>query len=511
MHRTQLLSGALFRALCCSLVLVHVSGATSSTSGRIIGESALVDKESGRIFWESGGSASTLTASVVPKLQEHVRILHYVRPTIMSCILLMAALRFFTSNRGGVDTAEGSFSVLCLLPKFHPWFIAAVAVLYILEAFLCSTRQYLSNPVHDLDDYLDSLKRVHPVVEWKVRSYAFQRRAWTAPIQFLRQLGRNETNTTELEDDSVDVLQNHSPWLYRKKVQVTKGKYHFGSCIDQTVVGTWKRSVLRNGSGNNNNTRNQDGMTNLFSKIRLTKLLVLPSAKARADYFQQQGKFVADAIAATAVSSSNTTSTSSGVLSEFSTNIYIPGYRPKVLAAVGSILRSTTETNSTAPEQQIAFRLSFFWIFTLLGLTVPYRLWFDRRCDEFRVSVIKETFPDTTSSSWFSSWKTSAGSDTTSVTTTKAAAHLQQGVEKEQTILPQASPILSAPQHTPEEEGQFRSFLESLKDKLRVQPKVNLETQEIADIVQSVESADAIARKLDEEKDGDDRAELPPK
>ena len=37
------------------------------------------------------------------------------------------------------------------------------------------------------------------------------------------------------------------------------------------------------------------------------------------------------------------------------------------------------------------FRLHIYYIFTLLGLSLPYRIWFSKHCDEVRVSVVKET------------------------------------------------------------------------------------------------------------------------
>jgi len=51
------------------------------------------------------------------------------------------------------------------------------------------------------------------------------------------------------------------------------------------------------------------------------------------------------------------------------------------------------------------FRLHLFWMFTLVGLTVPYRIWFSRHCDELRVTVAKETATGKSGSSswsWFS-------------------------------------------------------------------------------------------------------------
>ncbi len=37
------------------------------------------------------------------------------------------------------------------------------------------------------------------------------------------------------------------------------------------------------------------------------------------------------------------------------------------------------------------FRKHLYVLFTLLGLSLPYRIWFARHCDEIRVTVVKET------------------------------------------------------------------------------------------------------------------------
>lgn len=35
-------------------------------------------------------------------------------------------------------------------------------------------------------------------------------------------------------------------------------------------------------------------------------------------------------------------------------------------------------------------RLFSFWLFTLLGLTVPYRIWFNGHCDDANFLIVKE-------------------------------------------------------------------------------------------------------------------------
>lgn len=43
-----------------------------------------------------------------------------------------------------------------------------------------------------------------------------------------------------------------------------------------------------------------------------------------------------------------------------------------------------------APGTGLA-KKEMFWFFTLIGLTVPYRIWFSRHCDEICVTMVKET------------------------------------------------------------------------------------------------------------------------
>jgi len=75
------------------------------------------------------------------------------------------------------------------------------------------------------------------------------------------------------------------------------------------------------------------------------------------------------------------------------------------------------------------FRLNLFWIFTCLGMSVPFRVWFARHCDVLRVTVAKETSSanaapsSTKSSSWFK-WNTGATTAITTATTTTASSSL---------------------------------------------------------------------------------------
>ena len=66
----------------------------------------------------------------------------------------------------------------------------------------------------------------------------------------------------------------------------------------------------------------------------------------------------------------------------------VPGYKPKVLAV---------RQVDGIPSARL-FRLRLFWFFTLIGMTVPYRLWFARHCDNLRVTIVKETSVDSRTS-----------------------------------------------------------------------------------------------------------------
>jgi hypothetical protein len=119
----------------------------------IKGESALIDRELGRVLWESGGSRSTLSASVAPKLDEIGA--HHVKAKILTSILLIGLmgcfLRWMQSRLYRTAIADkvaklymiGSFLVFLSrtmmkwVPQFNVWFLVVVWVLYMIEAYTC--------------------------------------------------------------------------------------------------------------------------------------------------------------------------------------------------------------------------------------------------------------------------------------------------------------------------------------------------------------------------------------
>lgn len=102
---------------------------------------------------------------------------------------------------------------------------------------------------------------------------------------------------------------------------------------------------------------------------------------------------------------------------EFATTIEVEGFRPKLLA-VRPVRRGSKKISAAL------FRQHVYALFTLLGLSLPYRIWFASHCDEIRVTVVKETSIEegsakgtgtTEKSRWFPSiwgWGSSSSSAT---------------------------------------------------------------------------------------------------
>ena len=341
-------------SLCFAVVSPDVSAATASTEMNVpfqletavMGESSIVDKETGRIFWESSKQA-TLSQNLAPLLRSITGIPH-LKASILSTILwfeLMSTLAGLGRGqlqklaRGQTLSQEHTFFLssvqsLLLLPRVPRWLLALTVFLALTEAAFCSTRQYLSHRVTNVESCLETLRRTPVVVDWRVRAYHYQK--WLGGL------------------------------LQRKVVSNTAtGQYHPAFWEDETVAGLWKRAM----------PSARDSIAP-FTKITLSKTLLLRDTRARQDYLQQQRSFVQSA--------------AMDEHAEFSTKISIAGFEPRLL-----VVRN----------RPWFFTLPVFWFFTLCGLTVPFRRWFSAHCDELRVAVVKEvgTTPVKKSIGWFAS------------------------------------------------------------------------------------------------------------
>jgi TMEM151 family len=342
----------------------------------VMGESAVVDNESGRILWE-GGSSSTLGESIAPKLQSLLGIPH-LKATILSTILWCAAMGtvaralrdqlhsiFGTVTRPYIQTFILSFTrTLLRLPQLPTWLVATTAMLYIAEALSCSTHRYLWHTVDNAEAYIDRLRKELPKVEWKVRSYHYEH-----SLASLVNMWVSKLRTKAAAWDSVPPSVAPSTHLRWKRVTRTAHAfYHYASCRDRTIAGVWRRAPPTAVQSLTRRPRH-------FTKMSLTKTILLRDASARLDYIHQQRSFLKHQ--------------HSDDYAEFSTRIHIAGYQPRLFA-------------STSGRRPVWCTPAGFWIFTLLGLTVPYRRFLSSRCDEVRVRVVKETGKDdATTTGWF--------------------------------------------------------------------------------------------------------------
>ncbi|CAB9529576.1 reductase [Seminavis robusta] len=371
----------------------------------IIAESALIDKASGRVFWEGG--SSTLSGSLNPKLG--IPGLAHLKSTILTTFLLVALLSFLARwIRSKLETPGTPLSnppqggphiyqtvglwllqwTLLRTPEFSTQFVILIAILYLVEAYTCSTRRYLANSIsspNDVEAYIEQLRKEPPVVTWKVRCFHYEKPLLLSPLRCALAvcsfLVGSKANTSKSSTDDLPVLEReHVTGPFRRKVITHEAteNYTFDSFVDATIAGVWKR---------------QDSFETEvapFTKIILSKILILANEDAKKDYFKQQSAFVS----------------SQGMrdsLAEYSTTIEVPSFKRRLLA-----IRPV----KGVPSAKL-FRLNTFWICTFLGLSLPYRIWFARRCDALRVTVVKETYYEeeaktSTFSTWFTSGKPEA-------------------------------------------------------------------------------------------------------
>lgn len=268
-------------------------------SASIMGESALVDKETGRVLWEGG--TSTLSASLAPILGSSIK---HVRATLLTGIFLLALIgsivarirrSLFSESETAVSRAWPMTALLFVadwtvlnVPQVHTNLLIASITLYLLEAYTCSTRRYLANALSspvEVEDYIERLRQEPPVVSWKVRCFHYERRKWLSILSYLSVIVKFLTLRRE-EQEQVDLgvedAVQPSSFVFTRKIVTHQAisSYNYTSCEDKTTAGVWRRAEAT------------ETTPAPFSKIVLSKLLVLPNAKAREDYFKQQSTFV---------------------------------------------------------------------------------------------------------------------------------------------------------------------------------------------------------------------------
>ena len=408
----------------CPVSLAATTAATSTTTQlrhaasaetSIFAESALMDKETGRIFWE-GGSKSTLSES----LESRFGSLVYAKAAVVSLVLWgclygwvaawarqkISSLDWIQNLQKNAPIPMAFFKFTLLggaVPRVPVWLLVLVVLVYVGEAYFCSTQQFLANrsDCQDVETFIEQLREETPQIQWKVRVFQYER-LWQSLWQdFRKRIASSSLSTSSSTD--VPLLPSMSSsslsrLVARKRIiHHATGNFEWknqGSTTtgwqDGTTAGVWTRA------------RGERGPAPL-AKIHLTQVMVL-DRQARQEYFRQQGQFVKQHAASSDLSAA----------AEFATHISVPGYKPRVLV--------------TRQGQWWCSR-RVFWFCTLLGLSAFYRMWMSRHCDVIRVSLVKETVEPPPPRPWWSTYTSSSKSDRTNNSTATAFRSLMQQLE----------------------------------------------------------------------------------
>ena len=357
-----------------------------------LGSCALIDGTTGQVYWASGRTLTTASTShhlpfpfnyITPeafKLPQHFKS---VCLTLSICFfffrsLVQSLLLFHPPAQVPHDFL--SSVVLNLLP--HAKTIASLYILYLLESLTSSTNKYLTNKISSPEafDIIENFRRLPPTVTWTIKHYHFEDR-----------YGFRMRHPQQQQPQQQQQNQQHHSKLSKKVYSATAtDRYVFGGWSDMTngFPTTFSRARPKTTTQTNDNSKTPFKAAPL-KKISLSKLLVFSSAEARDEYGRQLTGFIGR-------------EHMRDDHYDFETRIDMGAegqWRDKLL-----VLSSNTKRDENAADSNLLNenkKLSFvprsisrfwYWFFTLLMLTVPYRWWFGGQCDELSIQVVKKTY-----------------------------------------------------------------------------------------------------------------------
>ena len=272
----------------------------------IMGESALIDRETGRVFWE-GGASSTLSESIFAANLDKFGAEH-AQSVLLTAFITIAFLGILAGwlrqiirvPPNGYDETSSravrlAFIILSdmlgRIPRFkNKWLVTATIALYFLESYNCDTRRFLANALSSptgVEQYIEHLRSQQPIVTWMVRSFHYRKRRIFSLGDVLQSAIRKlkSPGGGEVFPSVPLVVKKCSPAFPFTKRVITHeatASYQFHSVVDNTIAGIWRRS-------------DAVSLTSApFTRIVLNKLLVLKDGKTREDYFRQQSEFVTE-------------------------------------------------------------------------------------------------------------------------------------------------------------------------------------------------------------------------
>jgi len=225
----------------------------------ILGESALVDAETGQVYWQDTSRfRNTVEHAYWP---DRTGVSRHLKSTFLSGILWLALTRFLLDllfqqktptaacshmqsrittcshmqsrisitpwipqswSRGFIHANKIAFSFLItfllngsqLIPRINQHIVVLVIILYLIEAYTCSTRIYLQNTLSSPDEvteYMEQLRQQKPLVNWNVVCFHYENRPWMNIILFvplfLSNLLRNNKSAITRSNNSNDIMR----------------------------------------------------------------------------------------------------------------------------------------------------------------------------------------------------------------------------------------------------------------------------------------------------------------
>lgn len=206
---------------------------------------------------------------------------------------------------------------------------------YMLECALSSTRKYLSNRFSpsEWSEYVQQLAHAAPQLVWRIECYHYRR---------VRRQGRSTAA--------------------RQKVvtNVASEAFEVGNWNDVTAWSTVDRALPFGWTDTHPGTA-----AATFLRITLTNLFVFARPTTGERYLSQEARF-------------QEREGRRDRYCRLTRHMGLPHFRPKALVARTGL-------------SDVAFASrSWFWLASVAGLTVPYRIWFSRHCWPAAVTVTKE-------------------------------------------------------------------------------------------------------------------------
>jgi len=251
----------------------------------------------------------------------------------------------FVQSRIG-DTIQKSR--LLFTKKVVTALFSCTTLLYFVESALCSTRKYLSNvvPPQDFQKVINNIRHSEPVIKWHVECYHYRR--WFSESNEVRK---------RLHEEKVITHRASKTFRYKKWKNTINIPKDYGPAASS--------AANRNNKNNGSDSGRSSYSIAPYIRAKLLNCVTFQDVNALSDYEKQLNEFLDCNGKRDYHMNHYTTMTVNGNLS-------------KVLVVPTGI-----GTNRMAREH-------VYWIFTVLGLTVPYRIWFSRYSGEANIMVTKE-------------------------------------------------------------------------------------------------------------------------